>query len=130
EYVSHGALAESAQCRKLHAVSGKHAGEGMEEDAGHPQRICDKAGVLACRPAEAVEGIAPRVVAARDRDAPDGVGHVLDGDADEAVCYVLWRTADFVAERCKRFPHALVVERLVGIGAEDSWKECRRQLAD
>ena len=51
----------------------------------HAERIGDEAGVLAARAAETVERIIARVEALGDRNAFDGVGHVLDRDADEAV---------------------------------------------
>ena len=49
--------------------------------------------MLAAGAAEAIERVARHVIAARDRDFLDGVGHVLDRDLDEAVGHQLGRAA-------------------------------------
>ena len=57
----------------------------MDEDALHAERVGNGAGVLAAGAAEAAERVTRHVVAALDRDLLDGVGHVLDGDPEEAL---------------------------------------------
>src|SRR3546814_2040541 len=57
----------------------------MQEDLGHAERIGHQAGVLAAGAAEAVERVLGDIVAALHGDLLDGVGHVLHGDAQEAL---------------------------------------------
>ena len=78
-------LAARAQAREPDAVGREQARERMDEHRLDAERVGDEARVLAARRAEAVERIARHVVAALDRDLLDGVRHVLDRDADEAV---------------------------------------------
>ncbi len=56
----------------------------MHEDGGNAELVGDGAGVLAARPAEAVEHVPRDVVSALDRNLPDCVGHVVHGDAAES----------------------------------------------
>ena len=66
------------------AVRGEDAGERRDEDGVDAEGVGDGAGVLAAGAAEAGEGVAGDVVAALDGDLLDGVGHVEDGDLQEA----------------------------------------------
>ena len=50
-----------------------------------PSASATQAGVLAAGAAEALQRVAGDVVAARDRDLLDRVGHAADGDVEEAV---------------------------------------------
>ena len=70
---------------EAHAVGGQNAGVGVDEDGFHPQRIGDEAGVLAAGATEALQGEAADVVALLHRDLLDRVGHVGDGDLQEAL---------------------------------------------
>ncbi len=85
--------------RQAHAVGRQHAGQRMHEDAAHAERVGDAAGVLAAGAAEALQRVARHVVAARDRDLLDRVGHAADGDVDEALGHLLGR-ARRAGRRC------------------------------
>ncbi len=78
-------LADGAHRRQTHAIGRQDPGQGMEHDPGHAQGVGDHAGVLAPGPAETVQHIAADVVAALDRDGLDRLGHVLNGDGEEAL---------------------------------------------
>ena len=104
----------------------------MDQHGLHAERVGDEAGVLAAGAAEAVEQIFGDVVAALHRDLLDGVGHVLDGDGDEALGDRFGRAA--VADLCgqggETLAHHRGVERLVLAGAEDRREEIGLQLAE
>ena len=97
----------------------------MDQHRFHAERIGDQAGVLAAGAAEAVEQVFGHVVAALHRDLLDGVGHVLDGDGDEAFGDCLRRAAvaDLAGKRFELSAHHIGVERLVLAGAEDRREE-------
>lgn len=102
----------------------------MDQHLGHAERVGNKAGVLAAGTTEAVQRIARHVVAALHRDLLDRVGHVLDGDLDEAVGDLFRRfSADLFRQFGKGRFHGVCVERLVLLGPEDFWEELRDQLA-
>jgi 5-oxoprolinase (ATP-hydrolysing) len=103
------------------AVGGKQAGEGVDQHRLHTECIGDEAGMLSSRTAKAIEKIAGHVITALHRDLLDGVGHVLDGDGDEAFGDGFRRAAvaDLVGQRTKLFLHYFPVERLVLVRAED-----------
>jgi hypothetical protein len=69
---------------QAHAVGAEHAGQRVHEDPAHAQRVGHAAGMLAAGAAEALQRVLRDVVAPRHRDALDGIGHVLDGDLQEA----------------------------------------------
>ena len=73
-------LPQRAHVGQTHAVRRQHAGERMDEDARHAERVGDEAGVLAAGAAEAAQRVLGDVVAALHRDVLDRVGHVLDRD--------------------------------------------------
>ena len=103
----------------------------MHEDRLHAERVRDETGVLAARGAKAVQRVAGHVVAALDRDLLDGVGHVLDRDADCAVGDLLRRApvADLGRQLLEGRAHGVRVERLVAVGPEDRRKVRRVELA-
>ena len=122
-----------ANCGQSHAIGREQAGHRMDEDPRHAERVGDEAGMLPARAAKALQRVARHVVAARDRDLLDGIGHVLDGDGDEPVRDLLARSG----RRRPRPPalrsrdaHDRSVERLRLIGTEDPREEVGRQLAD
>ena len=101
-----------------------------------PERIGDQAGMLAARAAEAGQRVARDVMAARDRDLADRVGHVVDRDAQEAL-------GDFVARcvvraplerdrppRCSRAARRRRIERLVAARAEHRREMLRHDPAE
>ena len=57
----------------------------MDQHRFHAKRVGDEAGMLAAGTAKAVEQILGDIVASLHGDLLDGVGHVLDGDGDEAL---------------------------------------------
>ena len=66
---------------QAHAVGREHAGKRVDHHRSHAERVGDQAGMLAAGAAEACQRVAADVVAARDRDLLDRIGHVVDGDA-------------------------------------------------
>src|SRR5277367_4102879 len=56
----------------------------MTEDVLDAERIRHLAGVLATRPAEALQGVASHVIATCHGDTLDGVRHAADRDAERA----------------------------------------------
>ncbi len=103
----------------------------MDQHRLDRQRVGDVAGVLAARAAEAVERIARDIIAARDGNLLDRLGHLGDRDGDEAVGDLLRAApvADFARQRLEGFTHAYVVERLILRGAEYFGKIVGDQLA-
>ncbi len=102
----------------------------MQQHGLHAERIGDRAGMLSARPAEAVERVAGDVIAAADGNLLDGVRHVLDRDAQEAVGDFLRAAAGGPGKRSELLAHDGVVEPLVARGSEDRGEEFRSQLAD
>ena len=82
--------------------------------------------MLAAGAAEAVERVLGDVVAALDGDLLDGVRHVLDGDAEEAVGDLLRRAAvaDLAGERGEAVADGVGIERLVARPARKSRGKC------
>ena len=78
-------LAGGPDIRQPHAEGRQHPGEGVQEHLLHPQHIRHLAGVLPACAAKAVQRVAGDIVAALDRDFLDGVGHVLNRDAQKAL---------------------------------------------
>ena len=129
-------LAHRRLVGQAHAVGREHAGQRMDEDPRHAERIGDAAGVLAAGTAEALQGVARDVVAARHRDLLDRVGHAADRDVDEALGDLLRRPGaagrlfDLRGERRELRAHDGSVERLVALRPEHLGKERRLDLAD
>ena len=136
----HRPVAERPHVGESHAVGGEHPGERVDHDPGHPEGIRDEAGVLAARPAEAVQGVAGHVVAATDRDRLDRVRHVLDRDAKEPLGHLdrgrrrparAGRTcADVRGERLEPGRHRLAIEGLVLPRSEHPRKELGLELSE
>jgi hypothetical protein len=80
-----GGLADHGLVGEAHAVGGEHPREGMDEDRLHTELVGHQTGMLAAGAAEALQGVAGDVVALLDRDLLDRIGHVGDGDAEEAL---------------------------------------------
>ena len=127
----HRLFAQRPDVGQAHAVGRQHAGQRVDQHPGHAEGVGDRAGVLAAGAAEAVEGVEGDVVAALHRDVLDGVGHVLDGDGEEAFRHLLRaeRLAGGGRHLCGQggepATHHLGVERLVGVGPEHL-REVRR----
>ena len=115
-----------------HAIGREQPGERMQQHGLDAERVRDQAGVLASGPAEGVQRIARDVVAALHRDLLDRLGHVGDGDLDEAVGDLLGRApvADFGRQHREFVADDLDVERLVLLRPEDRGEIGRDQLAD
>ena len=127
------ALAQHAHVGEAHAIGRQHAGQRMQEDARHAERVGDEAGMLAAGAAEAAERILGHVVAALDRDLLDRVRHVLDGDAAgsprppaSGVRRVAGRGRDLArpARRTSSRTTA-AIERLIAVRPEDAREEIR-----
>ena len=129
-------LAHRRLVGQAHAVGREHAGERMDEDARHAERVGDAAGMLAAGAAEALQRVAGDVVAARDRDLLDRVGHVADGDVDEALGHLLGRARragrllDLRRQRGELRADDGAVERFVAARPEHLREERRLDLAD
>ena len=127
-----GLLAARADLRQPDAVGGQQPRQRMDQHGLHAERIGDQARVLPSGGTEAVERILGDVVAALHRDLLDGVRHVLNGDAEEAVSDLFRAAAvtDLLCQFRERRAHRLLVERLITIDAEDLRKVRSAQLAD
>ena len=92
----------------------------MDEHGRNRQRVGDVAGVLAARAAEAIERIARNVVAARNRNRLDRLGHLGDRNGKKSVGDRLGLTpvADVARESRKALAHDFRVERLIAARAE------------
>ncbi|OQC04256.1 MAG: hypothetical protein BWX79_02528 [Alphaproteobacteria bacterium ADurb.Bin100] len=86
--------------------------------------------MLPTRAAEALEGVARHVVAARHRNLLDRVGHLLHRDLDEAFRHILRRTAGLGGQHGKLRLHHVPIESLVGAMAKHPGKVRRLDLAD
>ena len=117
----HGLLAAGANIGEAHAVRRQNAGERMNEHGGHAEGVGYLAGMLGAGAAKAVEHVRAHIIAAHDRDLLDGVGHVLDGDPDEALGHRLRRpaAADPPRKAGKGAAHPFGIERLHPGSAED-----------
>ena len=78
-------LADRLHVGEADAVGRQHAGQRVDQDPLHAQRVGDAAGMLAAGAAEAGERVAGHVMAARDRDLADRGGHIVDRDGEEAL---------------------------------------------
>ena len=130
-------LAQRPYVGQPHAVRGQHAGERVQEDGPHAQRVRDQAGVLPARAPETVEYVFRDVVAALHGNLLDGVGHVLDRDAQKAGRDLLRRTdrsvrgtGDLAGQRREFLGHDRGVQRLVRVRPEHRGEEVGAQLAE
>ena len=120
---------------QAHAISGQDAAQRMDHHPVHAQRVGDQAGMLPPGPAEAGEGVARHVMAARDRDALDRIGHVGDRHGDEAFGRLprghgaAGLRLHLRADRREALRHRVPIERLVAIGAEQAGEEIGLDLA-
>ena len=101
-------LADRLHVGDADAVGRQHAGERMDQDPLHAERVGDRAGMLAARAAEAGERVAGDVMASRDRDLADRRGHVVDRDVEETLGDLLEalaadRVGDLLQPRARRF---------------------------
>ena len=114
-----------------HAVGREQRRERMDEDGRDRQRIGDVAGVLAARAAEAIERIARHVVAARDRNRLDRLGHLGDRNGEKSVGdrLRLPPIADIARQSREALAHNFLVERLIAMRAEYFWEQIGDQLA-
>ena len=125
-------LAAGALPREAHAVGGQQSRQRMHEHRLDAERVGDQAGVLPAGRAEAVQRIFGNVVAALHGDLLDGVGHVLDRDANGAVGDLLGRTsvANLGRELGEGAAHRFGIERLVVRRPEDPREKPRVELAE
>ena len=131
-----GLLAHRDNVGQPDPVRGQHAGQRVDEHAGHAERVGDGAGMLAAGPAEHVEDVLGDVVAALHRDLLDRVGHVSHGDLDEAGGHLLGTAGvarglgDLLAEVAEQRFRRLGVERLIAVLAEHPGKVVRLDAAE
>ena len=125
-------LARGKNRRQPDAVSRKQAGEGVDENRFHAERVGDQAGMLAASAAETVQEIFGDIVAALHRDLLDGVGHVLDGDGDKALGRRFRRAsvADLGSQSGEFLAHGGDIEWLILAGTEDRREDIGLQLAE
>jgi hypothetical protein len=88
--------------------------------------------MLSASTTETVERVALHVIAALHRNLLDGVGHVLNRDADEAFGHVFrsLAAANLGCQRGELLTHGFCVQRFVAIGAEHFREVIRVQLAE
>ena len=100
----------------------------MQEDPPHPQCIGDQAGMLARSAAEAVQCVVRYVVSALHGDFLDRIGHVLDCNAEKALCNGFRRVLGILRrgylrrQRFKQVVNDVGIQRLFAFRAEDSGK--------
>src|SRR5205085_5491764 len=95
-------------------VGRQHAGERMDEDALHAERVGDSARVLPARPAEAGERVTCDVMASCDRNLPNSRSHVVHGNLEESFGDLLQSlSADRIGDFLEPRSRSLAVERLV-----------------
>ena len=87
----HRLFAHHRLIREAHAISGQHAGIGMDEHRLHAQRIGHQARVLSAGAAEALQGEACRVVPLLHRHLLDRIRHVGDRDLQETFRHLMRR---------------------------------------
>ena len=80
----HRLLANQALIGQPHAVGRQDACQRMHQHPRHAQGIGHEAGMLTARAAKALQGVTRHVVAARDRNFLDGIGHLLHRNLYEA----------------------------------------------
>ena len=114
----HRLLADHALVGQAHAVGAQHTSQRVHKHLFHAQRVGHQTGVLAARAAKALQRVAGHVVTTRHRDFLDGIGHLLHGNADEALRGGLRAQPGFGAQRGKALAHHLGIERLVGVRAK------------
>jgi hypothetical protein len=131
-----GPLAQHALVGQPHAVGREHTGQRVQQHPRHAERIGNQAGMLPAGTAEAAERVFRDVVAALDRDLLDGVGHVLDGDPEEAlgrrrrIGGTAGGGGDLGGESGEAVLDHGAVERLVAARPEQRREEVRLQLAE
>ncbi len=108
-------LADDLHVGEADAIGRQDACQRVNEDPLHPQRIGDPAGELAARSAETGERVAGDVMAARDRDLADCIGHIVHGDVEESFGDFLERLgpAERVGNLLQPGPRCVGIERLV-----------------
>ena len=121
----------SADVGEPHAIGREQRREGMDEDGRNRQGVSDIAGVLTACAAEAIERIARHVVAARNRNRLDRLGHFGDRDGEKSVGDRLGLPpiADVARKRRKTRAHDFLIERLVAVRAEHFWEQIGDELA-
>ncbi len=126
-------LPNAAQRGELHAIGRKQSRQRVDEHRCHAERIADEAGVLSTGAAEAVQHIAPGVVALGDGNFLDRISHVLDRDPNkEAVGggFGAASVTDFARHRLERGAHCISIERLIGARPKNCRKELGPELAE
>ena len=127
-----GALAVGPDVGEAHAIGGEDAGEGVDQNGLHAERVGDQTGMLAAGAAEAGQRVAGDVVAALDRDLLDRVGHVLDRDGDVALGHFFRAAAvaDLRRHLGEGGVHRVGIERGILLRPEDRGEEFGIDLAE
>ena len=129
-------LAHGGNGGKPHSIGRQNARIWMHQNPRHAQGIGHKASMLPARAAEALQRVARHVMAALDGYFLDRIGHVVDGDAQEALGHFL-RCAGWLArglrdsftERGELRADDIGVERFIAIWAEHRGEVIGVQLA-
>ena len=112
-------LADRLHVGDSDSIGRKHAGERVDQDALHSERVGNGTGMLAAGTAKAGERVSGDVMAARDRNLADRGSHVVDGDLEESMRDILEALAsDAVGNRLKARRRCFSVQRLVAAGSE------------
>ncbi len=113
-----------------HSIGRKHPRQRVDHHPFHAERVGDEAGMLAAGAAEAGQGVAGDVVAARDRDSLDRARHIVDGDPNEPRRGLDRRHPRLGADRLAQRQRRRAVDRPVAAGSEDPGKMLRPDLAE
>ena len=103
----------------------------MQDHALDTERVGDETGMLPARTAKTVEHIASDVIAPLHGNRLDSVGHIGDGDLDEAFGDLLRQAAiaQLPRERMEGLHHRAPVQQLVLAAPENLGKQIGLELA-
>jgi hypothetical protein len=124
----HGLLPHGRGVCESDAEGGQDTGHGRYEHSPDTEKIGYRAGVLPARATEGRERVLGDIMALLNGDLLDRIGHVGDGDLQEALrhllrhSYVTGCLSDFGGEFSELVPHHLDVEGLIAGAAEDGRK--------
>src|SRR5690606_8778665 len=125
-------LPVGAKVAEADAIGRKQPRERVDDDCAYAESFGHPAGMLAACAAKAGERVFGDVIAARDGDFLDGVGHVLNGNGDEPVSSFLGRLQPVPASNhlAELLADNVLVQRLVLVGAEYMRKILGAKLAE
>lgn len=101
----------------------------MDQHPAHVQGIGDKTGMLGSGAAECHQRVFRHIISTLDRDFLDCLGHIFNGDFQEAIGYLFGRLAGFIGQFGKLRGDGRRVQRFIRAGTEDMGEEAGIDLA-